>query len=63
MLSDDGAIGGTDESKAGGDGAVEVREPNAVGWNDEQYPTLCGRSGVEGISVFIVDMVVFGLPY
>ena len=31
MLSDDGATGGTDESKAGSDGAVEVGESNAVG--------------------------------
>ena len=38
MLSDDGATGGTDESKAGSDGAVEVGESNAVGRNDEQYP-------------------------
>lgn len=37
MLSDDGATGGTDESKAGSDGAVEVGESNAVGRNDEQY--------------------------
>lgn len=63
MLSDDGAGGGEDESKARSNGAVEVGEPNAVGWNDEQYSALCGRSGVEGISVFIVDRVVFGLPY
>ena len=63
MSSDDKTAGRADENKTGSDGADEVRESNAVGWNDEQYPTLCGRSGVEGISVFIVDMVVFGLPY
>ena len=63
MLSDDGAIGGTDESKAWSDGAVEVRESNAVGWNDEQYPALCGRSCVERYSVCVIDRVVFGLPF
>ena len=35
MLSDDGAVSGADERKAGGDGAVEVGEPDAVGRNDE----------------------------
>lgn len=54
MLSDDGATGGTDESKAGSDGAVEVGESNAVGRNDEQYPALCGRSGVERYSVCVM---------
>ena len=47
MSSDDGTAGRADESKTGSDGAVEVGEPNAVGWNDEQYPALCGKSGVE----------------
>ena len=56
MLSDDGMVGRADENKAGSDGAVEVGESNAVGWNDEQYPTLCGRSGAERIGVFIVEM-------
>ena len=54
MLSDDGATGGTDESKAGSDVAVEVGESNAVGRNDEQYPALCGRSGVERYSVCVM---------
>ena len=46
MLSDDGATGGTDESKAGSDGAVEVGESNAVGpinpkvWICRKIPTL-----------------------
>lgn len=62
MLSDDGTIGRTDESKAGGDRAVEVGEPNAVGWNDEQYPALCGRSGVEGYYICIDCRAVFWLP-
>lgn len=35
MLSDDGTVGGADERKARSNGAVEVGEPNAVGWNDE----------------------------
>lgn len=35
MLSDDGTAGKADESKAGSHRAVEVRELNAVGWNDE----------------------------
>lgn len=61
MLSDDGAIGGTDESKAGSDGAVEVGESNAVGWNDEQYPALCGRSGVEGYSILVMLTIVYYL--
>lgn len=33
------------------------------GWNDEQYPALCGRSGVEGYSVCVIDRAVFGLPF
>ena len=61
MLSDDGAIGGTDESKAWSDGAVEVRESNAVGWNDEQYPAMCGRSGVEGYSILVMLTIVYYL--
>lgn len=61
MLSDDGAIGGTDESKAGSDGAVEVGESNAVGRNDEQYPALCGRSGVEGYSILVMLTIVYYL--
>lgn len=44
MLSDDGKVGGADEGKARNNGVDEVREPNAVGGNDEQYSTLCGRS-------------------
>ena len=63
MLSDDGATGGTDESKAGSDGAVEVGESNAVGRNDEQYLALCGRSGVERYSICVIDRAVFGLPF
>ena len=63
MLSDDGAIGGTDESKAGSDGAVEVGESNAVGRNDEQYLALCGISGVERYSICVIDRAVFGLPF
>ncbi|CUN32381.1 Uncharacterised protein [[Ruminococcus] torques] len=63
MLSDDGAVGGVDESKAKSNGAVEVGEPNAVGWNDEQYPALCGRSGVERYSLCVIDRAVFGLPF
>ena len=35
MLSDDRMVGRADESKTGSDGAVEVRESNAVGWHDE----------------------------
>lgn len=45
------------------DNTVEVRESNAVGWNDEQYPAMCGRSGVEGYSVCVIDRAVFGLPF
>ena len=41
----------------------EDGESNAVGWNDEQYPALCGRSGVEGYSVCVIDRAVFGLPF
>lgn len=61
MLSDDGATGGTDESKAGSDGAVEVGESNAVGRNDEQYPALCGRSGVERYSILVMLTIVYYL--
>lgn len=56
MLSDDGTADRADESKAGSDGAVEVRESNAVGWHDEQYPALCGRSGVARIGVYLIKM-------
>lgn len=63
MLSDDGAVIGANESKAGSDGTVEVRESNAVGWNDEQYPALCGRSGVERYSICVIDRAVLGLPF
>jgi hypothetical protein len=34
-----------------------------VGRNDEQYPALCGRSGVERYSVCVIDRAVFGLPF
>ena len=61
MLSDDGAVGRADESKAGSDGTVKVRESNAVGWNDEQYPALCGRSGVKRYSICVIDRVVSGV--
>ena len=61
MLSDDGAVGGVDESKAKSNGAVEVGEPNAVGWNDEQYPAMCGRSGVEGYSILVMLTIVYYL--
>ena len=50
------------KAKQGGDGAVEVGEPNAVGWNDEQYPALCGRSGVEGYSICVIDRAVWDCP-
>ena len=63
MLSDDRTAGRADESKAGIERAVEVRESNAVGWNDEQYPAMCGRSGVERYSVCVIDRAVFGLPF
>ena len=62
MFSDDGAVDGADESKAGSGGAVEVGEPNAVGWNDEQYPALCGRNGVEGYYICVECRAVFWLP-
>ena len=61
MLSDDGAIGGVDESKTRSNGAVGVGESNAVGWNDEQYPALCGRSGVEGYSILVMLTIVYYL--
>lgn len=61
MLSDDRTAGRADESKAGIERAVEVRESNAVGWNDEQYPALCGRSGVEGYSILVMLTIVYYL--
>lgn len=61
MLSDDRSAGRADESKAGSERAVEVRESNAVGWNDEQYPALCGRSGVEGYSILVMLTIVYYL--
>lgn len=61
MLSDDRTAGRADESKAGIERAVEVRESNAVGWNDEQYPAMCGRSGVEGYSILVMLTIVYYL--
>ena len=51
MSSDDKTAGRADE----------VRESNAVGWNDEQYPALCGRSGVEGYSILVMLTIVYYL--
>ena len=63
MLSDDRTAGRADESKAGIERAVEVRESNAVGWHYEQYLALCGISGVERYSICVIDRAVFGLPF
>lgn len=66
MLSDDGATGGTDESKAGSDGAVEVGESNAVGRNDEQYPQSSGGGHLDRtdlqVSIANEDEVRANLP-
>lgn len=61
MSTDDKTAGRADENKTGSDGADEVRESNAVGWNDEQYPALCGRSGVEGYSILVMLTIVYYL--
>lgn len=61
MSTDDKTAGRADENKTGSDGAVGVGEPNAVGWNDEQYPALCGRSGVEGYSILVMLTIVYYL--
>lgn len=61
MSSDDKTAGRADENKTGSDGADEVGESNAVGRNDEQYPALCGRSGVEGYSILVMLTIVYYL--
>ena len=39
----------------------QVLQTYAVGWNDEQYPALCGRSGVEGYSILVMLTIVYYL--
>ena len=47
MPSDDGQAGGADERTAGSDRKIEDAGSDGMGWENEQYPGLCGGGGAE----------------
>lgn len=46
MLSDEGQVGGENERTAGIDRRIEDGGSDGMGWENEQYSSLCGGDGV-----------------
>ena len=59
MSSDDGQTGGADERKAGSDGRTEDAESDGMGWENEQYPGLCGGDCVKKDCLCVECRVAF----